>query len=62
MEIIPLDVFSFARMPGVNDQHRQNAIRIAQQCLKAGTSKGAAYLAGKRYLRNVYRPTQGGAA
>ena len=62
MQIIPLDVFNFARMPGVNEQHRQNAIRIAQQCLKAGTSKGAAYLAGKRYLRNVRQPSHGGAA
>jgi predicted HD phosphohydrolase len=62
MQIIPIEVFNFARMPGVNEQHRQNAIRIAQQCLKAGTSKGAAYLAGKRYLRNVGHQGQGGAA
>ena len=62
MQIIPIEVFNFARMPGVNEQHRQNAIRIAHQCLKAGTSKGAAYLDGKRYLRNVGHQGQGGAA
>jgi hypothetical protein len=63
MQIIPLETFQFARAQGISEQHRLNAIKIANQCLSAGTSRGMAYLAGKRYLRNIKQQhTQGGAA
>lgn len=53
MNVIP--VFNFARVPGTTDQQRANAVQIARITLNAGATRGMAYMAGKRYLRNCLR-------
>jgi len=60
MNVIP--VFNFARIQGTTDQQRANAVQIARITLNAGATRGMAYMAGKRYLRNCLRQAQAGAA